>query len=315
MTENSTQTLFRPSAEKLRYHRVSDYRILSEALGELSARHPSIALGCLGTGVLDRPIPVVTIGRSLQNRGILYLGGIHPTDLLTPAVLLRFIDEYADAIDHGKRMYNMNLPYLFENRTLHIVPMLNPDGYELRRRGAEEEVVRSRLLKQNGSEDFHTWRGNARGVDLWRNFTDAPHELSDDELLCPQGTAGLSPESEPETSALCNYLRIMDEIGTVLTLHTLGNGIRAFSGDFYPPRSRTLLRLLTRMTGCTPIPVPQPPDEIGGSLTDWFIRERNKPAFECGCLTDENLRPDDPENYRTVYASFREALFSAPLLI
>ncbi len=315
MPENTPQTMILCNPSKIRYHRASDCRTLAESLGELTLRHPSLTLSYLGTSVLDRPIPVVTIGRSLQNRGILYLGGIHPTDLFTPAVLLRFLAEYAEALEAGKRMYNMRMSYLYENRTLHVIPMLNPDGYELRRRGVEEDVVRDRLLKQNGGTDFRAWRGNARGVDLWRNFTDGPDEVSDDEMICPQGTAGLSPESEPETTAVCNYLRIMDEIGAVLSLHTLGNGIRAFSGDHYPARSRTILRLLARMTGCTPTKLPQPPEEIGGSLTDWFIRENDKPAFECGCLTDEDLRPDDPEDYRKVYASFREALFSAPLLI
>ena len=236
MTENTAQTMLSRNTQKIRYHRAADFRTLSESLGELASRHPSLTLGCLGTSVLDRPIPVVTIGRNLQNRGILYLGGIHPTDLLTPAVLLRFIAEYAEALENGKRMYNMQMPYLFENRTIHVVPMLNPDGYELRRHGAAEEVVRSRLLKQNGSDNFRSWRANARGVDLWRNFTDGPDRVSDDEPVCPQGTAGLSPESEPETSAVCNYLRIMNEIGAVLSLHTLDGRIRAFSGDIYPPR-------------------------------------------------------------------------------
>ena len=315
MSEHTAQTMLLSNTEKIRYHRASDYLTLSESLGELTLRHPSLTLSYLGTSVLDRPIPVMTVGQSLRHRGILYLGGIHPTDVFTPAVLLRFLAEYAEALEGGKRMYNMRLPYLYENRTIHVIPMLNPDGYELRRRGAEEEVVRTRLLKQNGSDNFRTWRGNARGVDLWRNFTDGPDKVSDDETVCPQGTAGISPESEPETAAVCNYLRIMDEIGAVVSLHTLDGSIRAFSDDVYPPRSRTLLRLLARMTGCTPASLPQPPDEIGGSLTDWFIRETGKPAFECGCMTDETLRPDNPEDYRTVYASFREALFSAPLLI
>lgn len=300
---------------KIRYHRACDYRMLAEALGELAVRHPSLDLSYLGTSVLDRPIPVVTIGRNPQNRSILYLGGIHPTDVLTPAVLLRFVSEYAEALENGRRLYNVSLPYLYENRTIRVIPMLNPDGYEIRRCGAADEVVRERLLKQNGSGDFRNWRGNARGVDLWRNFTECPEEISDDEIVCPQGTAGLSPESEPETASLCNYLRIMDETAAVLSLHMMGSRLRCFTSDHAPTRSRTLARLLSRMTGCPLEPMPQAPSESGGSLTDWFIREWNKPAFECGCMTDEDINPDDPEEYRKVYAAFREALFSAPLLI
>jgi len=308
-------TLLRTSSSALRYHRVSDYRILTEILGELAVRYPVLEVSAIGTSVLDRPIPMVTIGRNPHSRSVLYLSGIHPTDVMTPAVLLRFVSDYADALENGKRLYNINLTHLYETRTLRIVPMLNPDGYEIRRCGASEEVVRERLLKQNGSEDFRNWRGNARGVDLWRNFTECPEEIADDETVCPQGTAGLSPESEPETAALCNCLRIMDETASVLSLHMTGDQLRCYSGDRCPPRSRTLARLLSRMTGCTLPPVPKTPKESCGSLTDRFIREYNRPAFEFGCRTDETVDPDDPEQYRTVYAAFREALFSAPLLI
>ena len=299
----------------LRYHRACDYRILTEILGELAVRHPFLEVSSLGTSVLDRPIPVVTLGRDPHSRSILYLGGIHPTDVMTPAALLRFVGEYADALETGKRLYNVSLPYLYENRTIRVVPMLNPDGYEIRRYGAADEVVRDRLLKQNGGGNFSNWRGNARGVDLWRNFTECPETITDDETVCPPGTAGLSPESEPETSALCNYLRIMDGTAAVLSFHMDGNRLRSFSGDYSPTRSRTLARLLSRMTGCPTEPVPQTPSESGGSLTDWFIREQNRPAFEFGCRTDETVDPANPEDYRTVYAAFREALFSAPLMI
>ncbi len=303
-----------PTNIKLRYHRACDYRLLSEALGELSVRYPTVEVSTLGTSVLDRPIPIVTIGQSKSGRGVLYVGGIHPTDTMTPAVLLRFIFEYADALENGRRMYNVRMPYLYESRTLHIIPMLDPDGYELRRQGAFEEVVRDRIVRQNGGSELREWRGNARGVDLWRNFTECPELDSDHEEVCPRGTAGLYPESEPETAATCNYLRIMDEIATVLSLHMMSDHLRCHSADRLPPRSRTLARLLSRMTGCT-TETQTEGEERGGSLTDWFIGEKGRPAFELGCLIDEQLDPTSPEEYHRVYAAFREALFSAPLLV
>lgn len=300
---------------KMMFQRAYDYRTMVEYMGELCVKYPCLELGYIGTSVLDRPIPVITIGQNKHpqnSRGVLYLGGIHGTDLLTPGALLRFVYEYADSLHTGRRMYNVNLPYLFENRTIHVLPMLNPDGYEIRRYGAGDEVVHDRLIKQNGGDDFRGWRGNARGVDLWRNFTDCPERPADDEPICPDGTPGLSPESEPETAALCNYLRIFDDISGVISLHTAGSSIRYFTADRYTPRSRTLARLLSRMTGCTIAPNAE--TEAGGSLTDWFIRELNKPAFECGCLVDETTDVTDPAQYAKVYTVFREAFFSAPLL-
>lgn len=304
----------------LRYHRASDYRVLSEIIGTLAVRYPMLEVTSVGTSVLDRPIPVITIGKNPHSRSLLYIGGIHPTDTLTPAVLLRFIGEYAEALDSNRRMYNVNLPYLYENRTICIIPMLNPDGYEIRRHGATDEVVRERLIRQNGGENFDSWRGNARGVDLWRNFTECPATDTDSEIICPAGTAGLFPESEPECAAVCNYLRIMDEIVSVMSFHAMSNRLRYFTADYAPSRSRTVSRLLSRMTGCIPDVMPTESAESGGSLTDRFIREKNRPAFEFGCLSDDKLSSDklsstDAEKYHRVYAAFREALFSAPLLV
>lgn len=306
MTDNMTKT-----RGTMTFRKAYDYRTMVQYLGELCVRYPNLELGYLGTSILDRPIPVVTVGQDKRSRGVLYLGGLHGTDLLTPGALLQFLAEYAESLRQGRRMYNVNLPYLFENRTIHVVPMLNPDGYEIRRYGAEDDVVRERLLRQNGGNDFRKWRGNARGVDLWRNFTESPERPGDEEKVCPEGTAGLSPESEPEVAALCNYLRIYDEIESVLTLHTTGKDIRCSSGDCCPARSRTLARLLSRMTGGTVETVSEP----DGTLTDWFIRERNKPAFDCGILLDKTVDLTDPAHYTKIHAVFRESLFSMALLI
>ncbi len=302
------------AGKKINHRRATDYRTLAEYMGELAVQYPEVELGYIGTSILERPIPVMTIGENKTNRGVLYLGGIHGTDNLTPAVLLRFVNDYVDFLKSGKRMYSVNLPYLFAHRTIHVIPMLNPDGYEIKRHGAVNEVVRERLLRQNGSENFLHWRGNARGVDLWRNFTECEELPSDDEEVCPAGTPGLSPGSEPEVSALANYLRIFDEISMVLSIHTCGDGIRYFTSGKYAARSRTIGRLLSRMTGCMLSDMPANP-ESGGSLTDWFIREQNKPAFECGCLMNGEVNGNDSEEYIKVYTAFREALFSAPLLI
>lgn len=53
-----------------------------------------------------------------------------------------------------------------------FVPMVNPDGVELCKRGVTSapKNVRKSLLRLNGSDDFRAWKANGRAVDLNVNF-------------------------------------------------------------------------------------------------------------------------------------------------
>lgn len=286
------------SSVKISYNKAYDYGMLKEYLEITAMRYSTVSLGYIGTTVGNRGIPVVRIGADRDNRGVMYVGGISASDRISPAVLLRFICDYAEFLETGKRLYSVNLPYLFENRTVHIIPMLNPDGYEIRALGADGEVLSDRLNRISGG-DFSNWTGNGRGADLNNNFS-FPGKTD---------VTSTDPDAEPEVFALCNYIRLFEEISVLIGLRADFLGIRYFSGGKYPPRSRTIGRLLSRMTG-TPLLAPSETEEIRGGCTDWFIDERNKPAFDCGCKSQH----ETPDYFET-YAAYREALFSAPLLI
>ena len=277
-------------------YRAADYEALYETIAAASVANSKICFGSIGTTVCGRPIPVVTIGKSTNSRAVLYVGGLDSTDILSPSILLRFILDYTEQIETERRLYNVNLGYLFENRTLHIIPMLNPDGYHIRRNGADGELLRERLISINGNEDFSEWRFNARGADLTDSFRES-----------------VNTEMENETAALCNYIRYFDEIAMVIRLHSNGNSIRYSSGEKCPPRSRALGRLLSRMVGCDLI---DPEDARGAACgpIDWYIENYNKPAYDCGCAIPEIDIHRSDDTFRA-YCAFREALVSAPLLI
>ncbi len=285
---------------KINYKKAADYFALTDYIKALSLKYRFINVSTLGTTVMGREIPVISLGKNKSSPGVLYVGGYHGTDIMTPAVLLRFIGDYAQFLEAGRRMYSVSMPYLYETRTIHIIPMLNPDGYVIRKNGVAGIPNGERLTEMDGG-DFTNWRYNARGIDIARGFT------FDGELMA----AG-----EPEVAAICRYagmssVGVIGEIRLALSLNIESCGIKYKSGKHTVPRTKTIGRLIERMSGCGI----DEREMMSGGFASWFLREIGRPAFEFGCLADDGEVVRDADEYVKIYASLREVLFSSPLLI
>lgn len=293
-----------------------DSTCMYELLNVMADRYEEMKLTYIGNSLLGKSIPMVRLGEG-EDRQALYVGAHHGCEWLTASVLLRFINEYCEYLRNGRRMYSINLSYLYKSRTVWIIPMLNPDGVDLSVNGVtDDNPLRERLERMSGG-DYSHWQANARGVDLNHNY-DAGFEeyriLSKEvgiEGGGPTRYAGEAPESEPETAALANFLRFNDKIGMVVTLHSQGEEIFFSSGGKVAPRSRQIARLMSRMTGYK-LSEPEGLACYGG-LTDWVIRCLGIPSFtiECGC--GENPLPES--EFFGIYTALREMLFTAPILL
>lgn len=291
-----------------------DYSKLMEYIGILSERYPELEVGYLGATILDKAIPVLSLGNPRASKSILYVGGIGAGDYTVTPVLLRFVNDYFEFLKNGRRMYSVNLPYLYERRRICVVPMLNCDGCTIRLNGCGENLLKDRLLSMNGQESsFGNWCANARGVDLRYNFSSGFNNHKAESIKNgtdsggPAGYGGTAPESEPETASFCNYIRMYNGISMLLHLHMDGNNLTCTENSV--PRSRTLGRLISRMSGT----VVKNSTEPVGAVQDWYVNELGQPAFSLGCQY-KGLE-DSPDDYIKIYAFLREVLFSAPLLL
>ncbi|MCK5591810.1 MAG: hypothetical protein KAI72_07625 [Candidatus Pacebacteria bacterium] len=126
----------------------------------------------IGRSIEDRPIYVFEVGDG--DIDILFVGGLHTGLEKNTYDLAKNVLEY----------YNDNLNLVPENISLHIIPVVNPDGL---------------------ANDTHN---NANGVDLNRNWatedwqTDTYHPTYGTK----KGAGGESPMSEPETKALYDFI-------------------------------------------------------------------------------------------------------------
>jgi g-D-glutamyl-meso-diaminopimelate peptidase len=238
---------------------------------------------------------------------------------ITTAILLRFVNEFCEYYQAPKMIYKLSLPIFWEEFTLHVIPMLNPDGVDYQIHGVcEENPLRTRVIDMNGgSEDFSHWQANARGVDLNHNY-DAGFEKYkriEEENNISQGAptrySGEAPESEPETTALCNWIRFHTELCGVMTLHTQGEEIFYKSQGKVPCESERIVQRLATLSGY------RPSEAEGlasfGGLSDWCIQELSLPSFTLECGKGKNPLPID--SFFGIWARLRELFFTFPILV
>ena len=293
------------------------YNELIENLTQLSSNHPVVEFSYIGNSILDRPIPLITLGDKNAEKSVLYVGTHHACENICTSVLLRFINEYIGAYERFGQICQINMHYLNKMRKIHIVPMLNPDGVEYRLHGLENNnPIKDRVIAYNEGNDFSKWQSNARGVDLNHNYNAYFEEYKEIERArgITNGKtkySGEYPESEPEVSALCSFIRYnQDNLDAVLSLHTQGEEIYYSSRGKIPKKSYHVSKILSRMTKYS---LSEPSDTASyGGLTDWLINELDIPAFTIECGKGENPLPIS--QLPIIYASLRELLFTFPIL-
>ncbi|MGV7975459.1 MAG: M14 family metallopeptidase [Anaerolineaceae bacterium] len=153
----------------------------------------------IGRSVMDRPLEVYRFGNG--EPAYMIIAGIHGGyEWNTVELAYELIDLL---IKEPERVP--------QNRTLYVLPNLNPDGYE----------------KDKGPDG----RANANNVDINRNW-DANWQANWYGKNCWSYrfiTAGTGPESEPETQALKDFLIEMN-IEAVISYHSAAGSI--FSGGY-----------------------------------------------------------------------------------
>ncbi len=289
---------------------------LTETVRTLADNYPFLTVTNIGKSILGKEIPVLILGKGPKKA--LYVGAHHGMEWITANLLLRFVWEFCGSFADGRTVYRRSLPTLWEHYTIHVIPMLNPDGVDYAIHGVDREnPLYGRVIGMNGgTDDFRRWQANARGVDLNHNYNAgfAEYKQLETEQGIPCGAptrfSGQSPESEPEVRALCNYIRFHEPFKTVLTLHTQGEELYWKSRGKSVAGSEPAVRKMASLCDYR-ISEAEGLASYGG-LTDWCIETCGIPAvtLECG----KGTNPLPISDFFPIYARLRKVLFTAPTL-
>ncbi len=290
------------------------YSELMECVRLLADKYDFLQFSYLTESVMGKGIPHLAIGEG--EKEIYYVGAHHGAERITSALLIKFVLDMCILLEKGASLPRINLSYVLKSRTIHIIPMLNPDGVDISLKRLDEEGFwYKRVSAMNGSEDFSLWQANANGVDLNHNYDAGFAEYKNIERDmgivggCATRFSGEKPESEPESGALCNYLRF-NHPTALMTLHTQGEEIYYTSGGLCGKGAFAIAAYLSRLTGYK-LSHPSGAAAYGG-LTDFCIQKLFIPSFTIECGKGKNPLPQ--KDLPFVYSALREALFTFPTM-
>ncbi|HHW37116.1 MAG TPA: LysM peptidoglycan-binding domain-containing protein [Bacillales bacterium] len=264
------------------------YDLMMENLTRLKSIYPFIMTPSIGRTVLNRAIPEVNIGRG--NKKVHYNASFHANEWITTPVVMTFLNDYLLALTNQTPVRGLYMLPYYQQVSLSIVPMVNPDGVNLVLNGPPSEGPwRSRVVEINrGSRNFSGWKANIRGVDLNDQFP-AKWEIEKErreQTPAPRDFPGDKPLSEPESIAMAELTR-RKNFNRVLAFHTQGEVIYWGFENLEPPESRTIVNELARVSGYTPV---RTVDSYAG-YKDWFIQDWHRPGFTIELGTGVNPLP------------------------
>lgn len=274
----------------------------------LHSSFPFIHVESIGESVLGKEIPAVRLGKG--SKSIHVNAAFHANEWITTTLLMKFIEDYAYAVNCEAALRKTDVGKLFEDTSLWAVPMVNPDGVELVQLGlhAGHPFYEELLHWNNSSQNFANWKANVRGVDLNDQFPAHWEEERERRSVMepgPRDFTGIAPLTEPEAVAMA-YFTCRHDFQLVIALHTQGREIYWNYRDMEPPEAAAIAELFTQVSGYKAV-------KLTGSdagYKDWFIQEFRRPGFTIEAGFGMNPLPitQFPQMYEEVAGILLKAL-------
>lgn len=291
--------------------------LCSRYIRQIVEAYPFCRTEVLTETAYGRPVEALIIGSG--GRKTLFTAAHHANEWITALVVLKFVEELAQAIEEDEGIYGIPGRLMDRNCTIYTVPMVDPDGVDLVTGAIEPGTLQyeaARLLADRyPAIPFpNGWKANLLGVDL--NLQYPAGWLQAREIKFSQGYTrpgprdyvGRYPLSQRETIALADYTEAVDP-ALVLAYHTQGREIYWQYQDLPVPGARELAEEFGRLSGYTVADVPYESGFAG--YKDWFIQEFRRPGFtiEAG----SGVNPLSIEQFEQIYKDNLGILTTAAL--
>ena len=277
-----------------------------ECLRKIAGKYPFVKLEEVVVTDFQRPIWMLTIGTG--KRHVLFTAAHHANEWITALVLLKYAEDLAEAIQNGGILFGQRAKELAEAVTIHLIPLVNPDGVDLVTGaiapGEPQYMDAQRLAEGYPAIPFPDgWKANLLGTDLNLNYPAGwlqAREIKFSQGFTapgPRDYVGRSPLNQMETQALAELTEKLDP-DLVLAYHSQGKEIYWKFKDIFVPGARELGEVMARVSGYTLADTPY--ESAFAGYKDWFIQRFRRPGYTVEVGSGENPLPlsQFPEIYR-----------------
>lgn len=271
--------------------------ILEKNIRNLKLIYPFLEVGEIGKSVLNKSLPYIKIGNG--NKKVFYSAAFHANEWITSPVLMKFLEEYAQAFVENKNIFGYNAQALYYTTSLYIVPMVNPDGVDLVT-GSIKNVENAYKNAAQIADNFPEipfpggWKANINGVDLNLQFPAGWEQAKKIKfsqgytMPAPKNYVGTAPISEPESRAIYDFT-LKNNFKLVIAYHTQGKEIYWNFQNLAPESAKIIGEKFAKVSGYLLTEVPYNSSFAG--YKDWFIQEHIKPGYTVEAGLGENPLP------------------------
>lgn len=262
------------------------YDIMMLNIKRFILKYPFLNTGSIGTSVMGKDIPYIQIG--LGPNKVLYVGSTHANEWITSTLLMKFIQDFSDSYLQEKNIFeNISAKEIYQDTTIVIIPMLNPDGVDLVV-GDIDTMSEEYINAKNISLNYPTiafpsgWKANISGIDLNLQFPANWQQAK--EIKFNQGYISPAPRDfvgnyaleAPEAINIYDFT-ISNDFSLMLTYHTQGEVIYWKFLNFNPPNAEKYGILFEKVSGYPLQSTPYSSSFAG--FKDWFIQNYNWPGY------------------------------------
>ncbi len=250
----------------------------------LAARYPFLRSSSAGQSVMGRTLHLLTLGEGPNQ--VFYNASHHANEWITSPLLMTFLEKYAKSFSMGTTVFGQSARSLYEEATLYVMPMVNPDGVALVTGELTDGPYFARA-RQIGA-DYPSipfplgWKANINGVDPNLQYPAGWNRAREIKFAqgyvspAPRDYVGAAPLEIPESRAVYNLTRRQD-FSLTISYHTQGRVIYWKYLDYLPPNSYEIARRFAAVSGYA---VELTPTSSGyAGYKDWFIQSYNRPGY------------------------------------
>lgn len=283
-----------------------DYNTNIRLLEELSEEFPFLETEIQGRTPLNRGIFSFSIGNPAKRS--LLAGGFHGTDSLSGPLLMLFTERLCRCVKYSAQMCGTDVRRALSQVGITVIPCINPDGREIVQKGFRAAKNLRRYLSEIAPDGHKSWKANAFGADISRNFSRGWSEcrLKEYESGCAMpsadGYCGERAESEAETKVLTRLCR-MRSFSRCMSLSAGENDeLYRYTGENAPASGTMMGKIIADSASCVFREASE--SSSAASFSRWFGEEFSRVAFSL-TLKDNHSSPDE---LCSLYNRIEEAL-------
>ena len=258
---------------------------VSQTIGKLLEAFPNFRAEILGTTAFQRPIEALIFGNGPKK--VLYTAAHHANEWITALILLKFAEDYGNALKNRTPLWDTDIEKLDREVTFYLVPLVDPDGVDLVNGAVQVGDIQYELAKRI-SQDYPDipfpdgWKANLLGTDLNLNYPAGWLQAREIKFSqgyvnpAPRDYVGASPLNQLETQALSEFTEAVDP-ALVLAFHTQGQEIYWQFDDIIVPGAEELGKKLAQVSGYKLSDTPY--NSAFAGYKDWFIKYFRRPGY------------------------------------